>query len=160
MSYEIITAIKPNLPPGDYGLLIRLGDCQELSNLGLAGEFLADVLHDEALVASKPRVEAHDEALYASLHMQNVDGDELLARGSQLVSRGIARLALMPTVRAATIPYHELNPALGSLETSFGYGDDMTIAMDAALESLKLEQAASSDIEHELYQILHTEPSN
>lgn len=157
---ERITAVRSNLPRGNWGLLLKFTDCADIAYRQVEADFLTDVVNDPLMLSHEPRTELDDGVLYTSLFMEDVTGDELLANAASLTLRGITRLALTPELRARTIPQKQLNPTPGTLAQSFRYSlcDDVSDSFDAAMADVR--DAAlwqqTLDSEYELSRLLNS----
>lgn len=157
---EIQTALKSQLPSGNWGLLLKFTDCVYIPYTQLEAEYLSDVMNDELLVKTPPRIEVDDGNLISSFHMEHVTGEQLLEQSAILTLRGIRRLGMTPQLRARTIPIVRLNPNPGTLGLSFRHSlcDDVSSLFDAALHDARetVTHQFDGDTDYELLRMLES----
>lgn len=151
MSYKKQTRIKPDLPPGDWSIVLRLADFAGVPYGEAHSWFMLDSLRDPELVGSQqPEVSIDDGVLYAKLSTRATDGTEALRRGAALLRRGLVTLALDPIIDARIVPTDQLNPQR-PLHESFPYlRDDVTLEVQDYIDDLRLHPALDPALDFEL----------
>lgn len=140
--FEKITAVKPDLPRGDWSLLIRIATFSEVQRYGIAEAAVFGSLLEDPFIGKDHRVETHDGELYGHLPVHGVDGDQLLRTGAWCV----ARLDTDGEISARTMPLEQLNIER-PLDVSYQYADDVTESFMFALRDVLEQNVLTLELE-------------